>query len=91
MSRNFPSFQEQIVGAPLAHQHRLHSLLLQRRWNSNSPKVFTCSAILTGTSLKKSHYRYYRYVEMLQHSILAEQLAAGISRLKVVVSTKSKT
>ena len=30
-------------------------------------------------------------VEMLQHSILAEQLAAGISRLKVVVSMKSKT
>ena len=29
--------------------------------------------------------------EMLQHSILAEQLAAGISRLKVVVSIKFKT
>ena len=87
MSRNFPSFQEQIVGAPLAHQHRLHSLLLQRRWTSQFSKSLHMQ--------RNSHWDEFREkslkVEMLQHSILAEQLAAGISRLKVVVSIKFKT
>ena len=44
---------------------------------------------------RNSHWDEFKekslLVEMLQHSILAEQLAAGISRLKVVVSIKSKT